>query len=94
MFPVDLMYGFYTMHKENNRIDVAIVEASAITEDGGIIPGASVGGTSAVQISRSRSRSGNWNTFFSHRRHLMLDIWRGLHRDVTTGIPDTHCRMC
>ncbi|KAK0249404.1 acetyl-CoA hydrolase [Friedmanniomyces endolithicus] len=43
MFPVDLMYGFYTKHKENNRLDVAIVEASAITEDGGIIPGASVG---------------------------------------------------
>ena len=44
MFPVDLMYGFYTMHKEKNRIDIAIIEASAITEDGGIIPGASVGG--------------------------------------------------
>ncbi|KAK4972949.1 acetyl-CoA hydrolase [Elasticomyces elasticus] len=43
MFPVDLMYGFYTKHKANNKLDVAIVEASAITEDGGIIPGASVG---------------------------------------------------
>lgn len=37
------MYGFYTKNKANNRLDVAIVEASAITEDGGIIPGASVG---------------------------------------------------
>lgn len=44
MFPVDLMYGYYTKDKpNNNRIDVTVVEASAITEDGGIIPGASVG---------------------------------------------------
>ena len=50
MFPVDLMYGYYTKHKENNRLDVAIVEASAITEDGGIIPGASV----CVVLSQSR----------------------------------------
>ena len=36
---------FYTLNKpeKNNRLDVTIVEASAITEDGGIIPGASVG---------------------------------------------------
>ena len=43
MFPVDLMYGYYTKDKPNNKLDVVIVEASAITEDGGIIPGASVG---------------------------------------------------
>lgn len=43
MFPVDLMYGFYTLNKPQNKLDVTIVEASAITEDGGIIPGASVG---------------------------------------------------
>lgn len=48
MFPVDLMYGYYTMHKENNRLDVAIVEASAITEDGGIVPGASVGASPEI----------------------------------------------
>jgi Acetyl-CoA hydrolase/transferase N-terminal domain len=48
MFPVDLMYGFYTLKKESNRLDVAIVEASAITEDGGIIPGASVGATPEI----------------------------------------------
>jgi len=35
--------SYYTMHKPQNRLDVTIVEASAITEDGGIIPGASVG---------------------------------------------------
>jgi len=43
MFPVDLMYGYYTLNKPHNKLDVTIVEASAITEDGGIIPGASVG---------------------------------------------------
>ena len=48
MFPVDLMYGWYTKHKSNNRLDVAIVEASAITEDGGIIPGASVGASPEI----------------------------------------------
>jgi hypothetical protein len=39
------MSSFYTLNKpeKNNRLDVTIVEASAITEDGGIIPGASVG---------------------------------------------------
>ena len=31
------------MNKPNNKIDVAVIEASGITEDGGIIPGASVG---------------------------------------------------
>lgn len=43
MFPADLVYGFYTRNRPDNRIDVAVIEASAITEDGGIIPGASVG---------------------------------------------------
>ncbi|KZF23505.1 putative acetyl-CoA hydrolase Ach1 [Xylona heveae TC161] len=43
MFPTDLVYGWYTKDKPNNKLDVVIVEATAITEDGGIIPGASVG---------------------------------------------------
>ena len=34
MFPVDLMYGFYTKHKENNRIDVAVVEVSISNTNG------------------------------------------------------------
>jgi len=35
MFPQDLMYGFYTKDKKDNkRIDVTVVEATAITEDG------------------------------------------------------------
>ncbi|KAI5309320.1 acetyl-CoA hydrolase [Ascosphaera atra] len=43
MFPQDLAYGFYTLNKPGGKLDVALIEASAITEDGGIIPGASVG---------------------------------------------------
>ncbi|KAK2732402.1 acetyl-CoA hydrolase [Onygenales sp. PD_40] len=43
MFPADLVYGFYTKNKPNNKLDVVVIEASAITEEGGIIPGASVG---------------------------------------------------
>lgn len=35
--------GFYTKDRANKNLDVVIVEASAITEDGGIICGASVG---------------------------------------------------
>ncbi|KAI9925034.1 hypothetical protein ASPWEDRAFT_120053 [Aspergillus wentii DTO 134E9] len=43
MFPSDLTYGWYTLNKPKNKLDVAVIEASAITEEGGIIPGASVG---------------------------------------------------
>ncbi|EPX72836.1 acetyl-CoA hydrolase [Schizosaccharomyces octosporus yFS286] len=45
MFPQDLLYGYYTRNRDRNSLDVAIVEATAITEDGGIVPGASVGAT-------------------------------------------------
>jgi len=49
MFPVDLMYGFYTKDKiGSKKLDVAIVEATEITEDGGIIPGASVGASPEI----------------------------------------------
>ncbi|KAI8143327.1 acetyl-CoA hydrolase [Fennellomyces sp. T-0311] len=45
MFPQDLLYGYYTKDKPNGKLDVVIVEATAITEDGAIVPGASVGAT-------------------------------------------------
>lgn len=44
MFPQDLTYGFYTRHKENDLLDYTIIEATAITEDGSIVPGPAVGG--------------------------------------------------
>ncbi|ONH64742.1 Acetyl-CoA hydrolase [Cyberlindnera fabianii] len=43
MFPQDLTYGFYFREKENNLLDYSIIEATAITEDGAIIPGPAVG---------------------------------------------------
>ncbi|KAI7901032.1 acetyl-CoA hydrolase [Cokeromyces recurvatus] len=45
MFPQDLVYGYYTKDKPGNKLDIVIIEATAITEDGWIVPGASVGAT-------------------------------------------------
>ncbi|EER30868.1 acetyl-CoA hydrolase [Candida tropicalis MYA-3404] len=44
MFPQDLTYGFYTKNKPNgSNLDYTIIEATAITEDGAIVPGPAVG---------------------------------------------------
>lgn len=48
MFPVDMIYGYYTLQKKTNSLDVAIVEATDITESGAIVPGASVGATPEI----------------------------------------------
>lgn len=48
MFPQDLTYGFYTRSKENDMLDCAIIEATAITDDGGIVPGPAVGGSPEI----------------------------------------------
>lgn len=46
MFPQDLVYGYYTKDKpDHKKLDIVVVEATAITEDGWIVPGASVGAT-------------------------------------------------
>ncbi|KAI5464905.1 hypothetical protein BGZ63DRAFT_401810 [Mariannaea sp. PMI_226] len=45
MFPTDLVYGFYTKDRDNKNLDVTVVEATEILEDGSIVPGASVGAT-------------------------------------------------
>ncbi len=42
MFAQDFGYGYYTL-ENNGRIDVGIIEASAITENGGIVPTLSIG---------------------------------------------------
>ncbi len=42
MFAQDLKYGFYTKD-DGGRLDVAIIEASAITEDGNIVLAGSIG---------------------------------------------------
>ncbi|PPQ71853.1 hypothetical protein CVT26_007012 [Gymnopilus dilepis] len=52
MFPQDLVYGYYSLKKKHGDprrpLDWAIVEATAITEDGWIVPGASVGATPEI----------------------------------------------
>ncbi|KAF6742088.1 hypothetical protein DFP72DRAFT_979565 [Ephemerocybe angulata] len=52
MFPQDLVYGYYSLNKKHGDpkrpLDWAIVEATAITEDGHIVPGASVGATPEI----------------------------------------------
>ncbi|KAK9468628.1 hypothetical protein V1512DRAFT_257534 [Lipomyces arxii] len=44
MWPLNMMYGFYTTPNNSNRLDVAVVEATAITDDGMIVPAGAVGG--------------------------------------------------
>ncbi|KAF7295678.1 Acyl-CoA carboxylate CoA-transferase [Mycena indigotica] len=52
MFPQDLTYGYYSLRKTHGdpkkHLNWAIVEATAITEDGHIVPGASVGATPEI----------------------------------------------
>ncbi|KIY46347.1 hypothetical protein FISHEDRAFT_66507 [Fistulina hepatica ATCC 64428] len=52
MFPQDLTYGYFSLKKNHGDprrpLDWAIVEATAITEEGWIVPGASVGATPEI----------------------------------------------
>ncbi len=43
LFAQDLGYGFYTLDKPEGKLDIAIIEVSNITEDGGLVPTSSVG---------------------------------------------------
>lgn len=43
MFAQDLGYGFYTKDSPSGRLDLALIEVTAITEDGGLILGTSCG---------------------------------------------------
>ena len=43
LFAQDLAYGYYTKDSKSGKLDMAIIEVSGITEDGGLIPSASVG---------------------------------------------------
>jgi len=50
-FPMDLLYGYYALDKKVDPeypLDVGVLEASAITEDGMIIPTASVGTSNII----------------------------------------------
>ncbi|TGZ76150.1 putative acetyl-CoA hydrolase [Ascodesmis nigricans] len=78
MFPTDLLYGYYTKDRENPRLDVVVVEASAITEEGGIIPGASVGATPEL-IQMADKIIIEVNT--------LMPSFEGLHDIVMTDLP-------
>lgn len=58
MFPQDLTYGYYSLKKTHGDprkpLNWAIVEATAITEEGHIVPGASVGATPEILESAER----------------------------------------
>ena len=43
LFAQDLGYGFYTKDSETGKLDLAIIEVSAITEDGSLVPTTSCG---------------------------------------------------
>jgi acetyl-CoA hydrolase len=43
LFAQDLGYGFYTKDTETGKLDIAIIECSAITEDGSLVPTTSCG---------------------------------------------------
>ena len=45
MFPQELVYGYYTLNKPGGKLDVVIIEASAITEEGDIVLRAAIGAT-------------------------------------------------
>jgi len=52
MFPQDLTYGYYSLKKKHGDpkkpLDWAVIEATAVTEDGWIVPGASVGASPEI----------------------------------------------
>src|SRR5512134_3246003 len=43
LFAQDLGYGYYTKDSPTGKLDLAIIECSAITEDGGLVPTSSCG---------------------------------------------------
>lgn len=54
--------GFYTKDRPNNKLDVVVVEATEIKEDGSIVPGASVGATpELVQLADKVCKAGEGN---------------------------------
>eukprot|EP01027_Heterolobosea_sp_BB2_P023692 GEZU01035648.1.p1 GENE.GEZU01035648.1~~GEZU01035648.1.p1 ORF type:complete len:573 (+),score=165.24 GEZU01035648.1:125-1720(+) len=85
MFPQDLLYGYYTLNKKGivhgqktKNLDIAIVEATAITEDGHIVPGASVGATPEI-VQTSDHIIVEVNT--------SLPSYEGLHDLVSSDFP-------
>jgi acetyl-CoA hydrolase len=77
MFPMDLKYGFYTKD-ESGKLDIALIEASAITEDGNIILAGSVGAAPEI-IDVADKVIVEINT--------VLPSFEGMHDIVTSDLP-------
>jgi acetyl-CoA hydrolase len=54
MFAQDLGYGFYTKDSETGKLDLAIIEVCAITEDGSLILGSSCGAVPEILMMADR----------------------------------------
>jgi acetyl-CoA hydrolase len=54
MFAQDLGYGFYTKDSPTGRLDLAIIEVAAVTEEGGLILGASCGAVPEILMMADR----------------------------------------
>ncbi|WP_027389549.1 acetyl-CoA hydrolase/transferase C-terminal domain-containing protein [Chrysiogenes arsenatis] len=77
MFAQDLKYGFYTKDR-GGRLDVALIEASAITEDGHIVLAGSIGAAPEI-IDIADKIIVEINTG--------LPSFEGMHDIVTTDLP-------
>ncbi len=77
MFPQDILYGFYS-EPRGDKIDLAVIEATAINEHGGIILAAGVG--AAPELIRAA-------------KHVIIELntylpsFEGLHDIVTAELP-------
>jgi len=78
LFAQDLVYGFYTKDKPGGKLDFAIVEATAITEDGHIVPGASVGATPEIIQTADK---------FIIEVNTAIPSFEGLHDLTFTDLP-------
>lgn len=78
--------GFYTKDRPSNKIDVAVVEATEIKEDGSIVPGASVGATPELLQLAEKVRGGEaWHC-------LLPSSWRTKHGAGTDGLARSSSR--
>jgi acetyl-CoA hydrolase len=77
MFAQDVGYGFYTLDNEG-KLDLGLIEASCITEDGGIVPTLAVGIVSEI-VAQARKIIIEVNT--------LMPSFEGLHDCVSVDAP-------
>ena len=78
MFAQNLAYGFYTKDQADPRLDVGVIEATEILEDGSLVLGAAVG--SAPEV-------------IEHSKRLIVEVntaipsFKGRHDIVMNRMP-------